>query len=74
MLSTELNRYSSLNFNIDTILNTKANDVLIFMIGAQCLKITQNVAFEFLNFDIFHQFLSNLNFYILAFSTNFCPF
>ena len=24
----------------------------------QCLKITQNVAFEFLNFDIFHQFLS----------------
>ena len=25
----------------------------------QCLKITQNVAFEFLNFDIFHQFLSS---------------
>ena len=24
----------------------------------QCLKITQNVAFEFLNFGIFHQFLS----------------
>ena len=22
---------------------------------AHCLKITQNVAFEFLNFDIFHQ-------------------
>ena len=22
----------------------------------QCLKITQNVAFEFLNFGIFHQF------------------
>ena len=25
---------------------------------SHCLKITQNVAFEFLNFDIFHQFLS----------------
>ena len=25
---------------------------------AHCLKITQNVAFEFLNFGIFHQFLS----------------
>ena len=25
-----------------------------------CLKITQNVAFEFLNFDIFHQFLVQL--------------
>ena len=26
-----------------------------------CLKITQNVAFEFLNFGIFHQFLTNYN-------------
>ena len=26
-----------------------------------CLKMTQNVAFEFLNFGIFHQFLSYLN-------------
>ena len=26
---------------------------------AQCLKITQNVSFEFFNFGIFHQFLSN---------------
>ena len=25
---------------------------------AHCLKITQNVAFEFFNFGIFHQFLS----------------
>ena len=25
---------------------------------SHCLKITQNVAFEFLNFGIFHQFLS----------------
>ena len=25
----------------------------------QCLKITQNVAFEFFNFGIFHQFLSD---------------
>ena len=25
---------------------------------AQCLKITPNVAFQFLNFDIFHQFLT----------------
>ena len=31
---------------------------LPFVIQAQCLKITQNVAFEFLNFGIFHQFLS----------------
>ena len=26
--------------------------------SAQCLKITQNVAFEFLNFGIFHQFFT----------------
>ena len=26
--------------------------------STHCLKITQNVAFEFLNFGIFHQFLS----------------
>ena len=26
--------------------------------GTHCLKITQNVAFEFFNFGIFHQFLS----------------
>ena len=26
--------------------------------GTQCLKITQNVAFEFLNFGLFHQLLS----------------
>ena len=25
---------------------------------SQCLKITQNVAFEFFNYGIFHQFLS----------------
>ena len=31
-------------------------DTLTF--EAQCLKLTQNVAFEFLNFGIFHQFLS----------------
>ena len=28
---------------------------------SQCLKITQNVASEFLNFGIFHQFLSYQN-------------
>ena len=27
----------------------------------RCLKITQNIAFEFLNFGIFHQFLSFQN-------------
>ena len=27
--------------------------------GSHCLKITQNVAFEYSNFGIFHQFLSN---------------
>ena len=31
----------------------------IFWNYANCLKITQNVSFEFLNFGIFHQFLSN---------------
>ena len=30
----------------------------VFKVISHCLKITQNVAFEFLNFDIFHQFLS----------------
>ena len=29
-----------------------------FWIASHCLKITQNVAFEFFNFGIFHQFLS----------------
>ena len=32
-----------------------------FACAAHCLKITQNVALEFLNFDIFHQFLSYQN-------------
>ena len=36
---------------------------------AQCLKITQNVALEFWNFP---QILSYLDFWILAFSFNFC--
>ena len=31
---------------------------VMFTTLAQCLKITQIVAFEFLNFGIFHQFLS----------------
>ena len=31
---------------------------LIFPYTQLCLKITQNVAFKFLNFGIFHQFLS----------------
>ena len=31
---------------------------LLFSLPARCLKITQNVPFEFLNFGIFHQFLS----------------
>ena len=29
-----------------------------FAANSQCLKITQNVAFEFSTFDIFHQFFS----------------
>ena len=34
-------------------------DVISFLYAfAHCLKITQNVAFVFLNFGIFHQFLS----------------
>ena len=35
--------------------HTKVGGNILF---AHCLKITQNVAFEFLNFGIFHQFLS----------------
>ena len=34
---------------------------ICFLWISQCLKITQNVAFEFLSFGIFHQFLSNWN-------------
>ena len=30
----------------------------ILLQSAQCLKITQNVAFVFFNFGIFHQFLT----------------
>ena len=33
-------------------------DTVKLLFQAQCLKITQNVAFEFLNFGIFHHFLS----------------
>ena len=32
--------------------------MLLLRTYSQCLKITQNVAFECLNFGIFHQFLS----------------
>ena len=38
---------------ISTFLNKSKNSRI-----SHCLKITQNVAFEFLNFGIFHQFLS----------------
>ena len=31
---------------------------LVFSIDSHCLKITQNVAFEFFDYAIFHQFLS----------------
>ena len=45
---------------IDTI--RQENDLKLqfwyFMVLGHCLKITQNVAFEFFNFGIFHQFLS----------------
>ena len=34
------------------------SNVLLTIGNAQCLKITQNVVFEFLNFGIFHQFLT----------------
>ena len=36
----------------------KAQTDLIETTGTHCLKIAQNVAFEVLNFGIFHQFLS----------------
>ena len=35
--------------------------ILLFRHTAHCLKIIQNVALKFLNFGIFHQFLSYLN-------------
>ena len=41
------------NDNTDTTKWTKLDKM-----DTQCLKLTQNVAFAFLNFDIFHQFLS----------------
>ena len=37
---------------------TIANEVSTVSTTTHCLKIIQNVAFEFLNFGIFHQFLS----------------
>ena len=46
------------NFAHDTYLNIRyENDVLTGTI-APCLKITQNVAFEFFDLGISHQFLS----------------
>ena len=35
------------------------SDVIDLIDYVHCLKITQNVAFELLNFGIFHQFLSH---------------
>ena len=48
------------------ILNSATNFLVYCAISTpfqvtHCLKITQNVAFEFLNFGIFHQFLSYSN-------------
>ena len=52
-------------FNIGHIIIVRYFNYLIssqgmkYLMGSQFLKINQNVAFEFLNFGIFHQFLSD---------------
>ena len=43
---------------LTTFISLKFN-VCQFLCMTQCLKITQNVPFEFWNFGIFYQFLSN---------------
>ena len=54
--------HSGLHFGMDNLLNNP--DPICHLehekSAINCLKITQNVAFEFLNFGIFHQFLSYL--------------
>ena len=42
----------------DLALSHVINDI-ITPAGTHCLKVTQSVAFEFLNFGIFHQFLTD---------------
>ena len=38
--------------------------------NTQCLKITQNVAFEFFNFGIFNELLSTQNVNVARFARN----
>ena len=53
-------------FNMGSILIKPVQRILkyplilneLLKVNTQCLKITQNIAFEFLNSGIFHQFLS----------------
>ena len=50
-----------------------------FAFSAQCLKITQNVAFQFFNFGIFNELLSTQNVNVARFARNvewdfFCDF
>ena len=42
-----------------TEFNVKIGKGQLYLTTSQCLKITQYVVFEFYNFGIFHQFLSN---------------
>ena len=46
--------------NWDIVFFDAKNASVFKKASAQCLKITQNVAFEFFNIGIFHQFLSSV--------------
>ena len=51
--------YAKYFLNVVGILGTLKVALIFFVTEyTHCLKITQNVAFENLNFGIFHQFLS----------------
>ena len=47
--------------SVKTTVDFNLNVTYFHKTAPQCLKITQNVAFELLNFDMFRQFLSCLN-------------
>ena len=49
---------TNLRIRTCTFNDNVGNRIFPFLLKTQCLKINQNVSFEFFNFGIFYQFLS----------------
>ena len=60
-LQQHLEKYLRVYFQVRPVEKITTSVCLLhnFYSNSKCLKITQNVSFEFQNFVIFHQFLSN---------------